>query len=72
MDRIVDGTVRDDCRQFSHDLRASGNAFNQASGGNRVRPGPGGPRTRPFVPGLLKRIEPMGIMAGQPTQEGKA
>ena len=35
-DWIVDGTVRDDYRQFSHDRMASGNAFNQSFGGNRV------------------------------------
>ena len=36
VDWMVDGTVRDDYRQFSHDRMAAGNAFNQAFGGNRV------------------------------------
>ena len=33
---IVDGTVRDDYRQFSFDRLAAGNPFQQAFGGNRV------------------------------------
>ena len=36
VDWMVDGTVLDDYRQFSHDRMAAGNAFNQAFGGNRV------------------------------------
>ena len=36
VDWIVDGEVRDDYRQFSFDRMASGNAFNQSFGGNRV------------------------------------
>ena len=35
-DWIVDGTVRDDYRQFSYDRISSGDLFNQSFGGNRV------------------------------------
>jgi sarcosine oxidase subunit beta len=33
---IVENSVRDDFRQFSHDRLAAGNSFDQAFGGNRV------------------------------------
>ena len=36
VDWLVDGTVRDDFRRFSHDRIAAGMAFNQSFGGNRV------------------------------------
>ena len=36
VDWIVDGTVRDDFRQFSFDRVAAGNMFRQSFGGNRV------------------------------------
>ena len=36
VDWLVDGTVRDDFRQFSHDRVAEGRLFNQSFGGNRV------------------------------------
>ena len=36
VDWIVDGEVRDDYRQFSHDRIAAGNLFQQAFGGNRA------------------------------------
>ena len=36
VDWLVDGTVRDDFRQFSHDRVAAGRLFNQSFGGNRV------------------------------------
>ena len=36
VDWIVDGTVRDDYRRFSHDRIAAGALFNQSFGGNRV------------------------------------
>ena len=36
VDWIVDGTVREDYRRFSHDRIAAGALFNQSFGGNRV------------------------------------
>ncbi len=36
VDWIVDGEVRDDYRQFSHDRIAAGNLFQQSFGGNRA------------------------------------
>ncbi len=36
VDWIVDGTVREDYRQFSHDRVPAGRMFNQSFGGNRV------------------------------------
>ena len=36
VDWLIDGDVRDDFRQFSHDRVAAGRLFNQSFGGNRV------------------------------------
>ena len=33
---MIDGVVREDFSQFSHDRIAAGNLFQQAFGGNRV------------------------------------